>query len=103
MVMSDWESFDFAVTNVLTGDDGTIESLEGRVVKDGVVRDQPIELTAPKAVEYLGYDGDFTTAVKRDGELVPGARITIDENGQEPTLTTESSAEEDETLEALSE
>lgn len=101
--MSDWDEYDFAVTHVVKGDGGSIERLKGQVIEDGIVRDTPIELTVDKAVEYLGYEGQFCTAPECDGELEPGAEITIDESAGDTGLQTEQAAADDEQLRNLPE
>lgn len=89
--MSAWDPYDFAVTHVKTDDAGEIQALKGRVIEEGTVREVPIELPTPKAIEYLGYEGRFCVASEENGELTKGPEIVATNDETEPLITEEGS------------
>ena len=84
--MSEWDSFDFAVTHVKSDHEETVQALKGRVIEEGIIREVPIELAVPKAMEYLGYGGRFCVARDKNGEFIMGPEIVTDPE-QTPPLT----------------
>jgi len=62
--------------------------LKGRVIEEGMVRDVPIELPVPKAIDYLGYEGRFCAAHVENGKLTRGPEILSDSNESQPITIT---------------
>lgn len=90
--MSVWDPYDFAITHVRTDQNGDIQVLKGRVVEDGTVRDVPIELPVSKAIEYLGYEGTFCTALDDGDGWKPGADVTVSDDDGDPKLRSDTEA-----------
>lgn len=101
--MSDWSDVDFVITRRKMGEDDQVQALEGRVVEDGEVRDQPIELPVAKVIDFMRQDGDFCTGREALGELERGGDLEVreEEDGEQLRLRTVEGTDEKYYLESL--
>lgn len=86
--MEDWNQIDFVITRRKMNEDQTVAALEGRVVKDGEPRDQPLELTVPQVVDYIAGEGVFYTGIENLGKVELGGKLEIVDEGEEVRLRT---------------
>lgn len=101
--MSDWTDVDFVITRRKMGEDGQAQALEGRVVEDGEIRDQPIELPVAKVIDFMSQDGNFCTGREALGNLERGGDLEVreEEGGEQLRLRTVEGTEERYYLESL--
>lgn len=101
--MSDWSDVDFVITRRKMGEDDQVRALEGRVVEDGNVRDQPIELPVAKVIDFMSKEGKFCTGREALGELERGGDLEVreEDGGEQLRLRTVEGTDEKFYLESL--
>lgn len=75
--MSEWSSVDFVITRLKVGNDDQVVALEGRVVEDGTIREQPLEIGVPQVIELIGEGGVFVTGRDTLGSIEKGGRLEV--------------------------
>lgn len=85
------------------GEDGQVKALEGRVVEEGDLREQPIELPVAKVIDFIAQDGVFYTGKEVLGEVKLGGKLEVleEDDGERLRLRTVEGTEEKFYLESL--
>lgn len=101
--MGDWSEVDCVLLRRKMGEDDTVKALEGRVVENGEVRQQPVELPVAKVIDFIAQDGVFYTGREALGEINLGGRLEVleEEDGEQLRLRTVEGTDEKFYLEAL--
>jgi hypothetical protein len=99
----DWSEVDFVVTRRRMGEDDQVQALEGRVVEDGTVREQPIELGVAQVIDYIAEGGVFVTGRESLGSIEQGGKLEIleEQGGEQLRLRAVEGTEEKFYLESL--
>ncbi|MFB6355250.1 MAG: hypothetical protein ABEJ65_01895 [bacterium] len=99
--MSEWEDIDFAITGIVTNDEGHLMGVEGFVVENGELRDESIRVDMGQVADYLSQDGVFYTAHPGEEGIRKGAPVTIKEQNSHPVLITPEGTPEEDMLKSL--
>jgi hypothetical protein len=66
------------------GEDDQVDALEGRVVEDGTIREQPLELGVAQVVDFIAEGGVFVTGRETLGSITRGGELEVlEEQGGE--------------------
>lgn len=103
--MVDWSDVDCVILRRRMGEEGSVVALEGRVVEEGDVREQPIELPVAKVIDFIAQDGTFFTGREALGDIKLGGRLEVleEEGGDQLRLRTVEGTDEKFYLESLPE
>lgn len=93
--MTDMAEIDFVILSRVMNEDDQLTALQGRVVEDGEVREEPLEISVPQIIKYIGRGGLFHTARKTEQQVEVGGKLEVLEEDEQYRLrTVEGTAEE---------
>ncbi len=101
--MTNWSDVDFVVTRRRMGEDDKVEVLEGRVVEDGTIREQPLEIGVAEVIDLIAEGGVFVTGRETLGSITRGGRLEVlqEEAGEQLRLRAVDGTDEKFFLESL--